>query len=75
MEFLEKLKEEINPKAVYILESGPFGSETLLIVMDDEDIGKVEKFLENFDIDYDVAVVGVDEFEKMSGKFRGKKLW
>lgn len=76
MEFLEKLKEELKPKAVYVI-SGPFDSETLLIVMDEERIEKVEELLEREDVDYDVAVVDPEEFEKMrdSVEKRGRRLW
>ena len=77
MEFVEVLKERLNPVAVYLMKRGPFGEGTLLVVMEEEKPEVVEELLEELEIDYDLAVVTKEEFEKIKDSVEksGERLW
>ncbi len=77
MEFVEVLKERLNPVAVYLMKRGPFGEGTLLVVMEEEKPEAVEELLEELEIDYDLAVVTKEEFEKIKDSVEksGERLW
>ena len=77
MEFLEDMRKNLKPVDAYIMESGPFGSNTLLLIIEENRIGDVERFLERFEIDMDVAVITPEEFERFKDSIvrGGKRLW
>ena len=74
---VKRIKEELKPVGAYLMESGPFGSNTLLLVMDEEGLERVERFLEDLDVDFDVAVITPEEFERLKDTVSrsGRKLW
>ncbi len=77
MEFIDALREKLNPVAVYLMKRGPFGEGTLLVVMEEEKPEVVEELLEELEIDYDLAVVTREEFEKIKDSVEksGERLW
>ena len=77
MEFIDALREKLNPVAVYLMKRGPFGEGTLLVVMEEEKPEVVEELLEELEIDYDLAVVTKEEFEKIKDSVEksGERLW
>ena len=77
MDFLDVLKEKLNPVSVYLMKGGPFGDRTILIVLEEADPEKVGEVLESLDVDYDFAVMTIEEFEKVkeSVEESGEKLW
>ena len=77
VDILERIKRELNPRGAYLMEEGPFGSNTILLVMDEDGIGRVEEFLNSLEEDVDIAVVTPDEYERIkeSVERSGKRLW
>ena len=69
----EKFKEVLSPEdMVFLLEEGPLGSETLLVVSDDPDIeNKIERVLSDED-EQALMIVSHREFKMM--KVRGKRI-
>ncbi len=74
---IEILKEKFNPEAVYLMKEGPFGDNTVIVVVDDAMSENLEDIMEKIDVDYDFAVVTKSEFEKIKEVVEesGEKLW
>ena len=73
---IEKLKE-LSPVAVYLMREGPFGENTVLVVLEKEDPERFERIVSEIEEDYDFAMVSVEEFEKIKDVVEksGERLW
>ncbi len=76
MESIEVLKGKLNPEAIYLMKNGPFGDNTLLVVVNEEP-EDLEKILDEIELDYDFAIVTKEEFESIREVVEesGEKLW
>ncbi len=74
---IEVLKEMLKPEAVYLMKEGPFGDNTVIVVVNDSMSDKLEDIMERIDVDYDFAVITKSEFEKIKEVVEesGEKLW
>ena len=74
---IEILKEKLNPEAVYLMKEGPFGENTVIVVIDDDVSEELDDIVEDIDVDFDFAVVTKSEFERIKEVIEesGEKLW
>ncbi len=74
---IEVLKEKLNPDAVYLMKEGPFGENTVIVVVDDAISDKLDDIVEDIEVDFDFAVVTKSEFERIREVVEesGEKLW
>ena len=74
---IEVLKEKLNPEAVYLMREGPFGENTVIVVVDDSVSEKLDDIVDEIEVDFDFAVVTKSEFEKIREVVEesGEKLW
>ncbi len=74
---IKVLKEKLNPDAVYLMKEGPFGENTVIVVVDDAISDKLDDIVEDIEVDFDFAVVTKSEFEKIKEVVEesGEKLW
>lgn len=74
---IEVLKEKLNPDAMYLMKEGPFGENTVIVVVDDAISDKLDDIVEDIEVDFDFAVVTKSEFERIREVVEesGEKLW
>ena len=77
MDEIYRMRDSLKPEAAYFMESGPFGENTVLIVIEEDRLKDVEKFIEKLDPDFDIAVITPEEFEEYRNVIErgGRKLW